>query len=79
VPISRRWFRGSKEIQAGHDGGRSRSNLELGRFANWTNPERNVLNTLRLYAEFNGTLTPEIDVAGTDRALAEYNAILKKR
>jgi len=68
-----------KKYKLGMTVGEAAANLELGRFANWTNPERNVLNTLRLYAEFNGTLTPEIDVAGTDRALAEYNAILKKR
>jgi len=53
--------------------------VELGRFANWTNPERNVWNTVRLYAEFSGTLTPEMDVAGTDPAMADYNAMRSRR
>jgi len=47
----------------------------MGRFSNWTNPERIVWNTMRLYAEFNGSLTPEMDVAGTNRAMEEYNAL----
>jgi hypothetical protein len=55
------------------------ANLNLGRFANWTNPERNVWNAVRLYAEFSGTLKPEMDVAGTDRAMTDYNAIRAKR
>jgi cyclase len=59
--------------------GEAAANLELGRFANWTNPERNVWNTIRLYAEWSGTLTPEMDVRGTDRAMADYNAIRSKR
>ena len=32
-------------------------------------------NTVRLYAEFRGTLTPEMDVPATDKAMAEYTAI----
>jgi hypothetical protein len=38
-----------------------------------------VSNTLRIYAELSGTITPEIDQAGTDKAMAEYNAILAKK
>lgn len=68
-----------KKFRQGMRVGEAAADLDLGRFANWTNPERNVLNTLRLYAEFSGTITPEIDVAGTDRAMAEYNAIKAKR
>ena len=67
-----------KKFHQGMKVGEAAAGLELGRFANWTNPERNVLNTLRLYAEFSGTITPEIDVAGTERAMADYNAIKAK-
>jgi cyclase len=67
-----------KTFRQGMGVGESAAGLDLGRFANWTNPERNVLNTLRLYAEFSGTITPEIDVAATDRAMKEYNAIKSK-
>jgi len=37
--------------------------------------ERIMWNTMRLYAEFNGSLTPEMDVPGTNRAMEEYNAL----
>lgn len=64
-----------KRYSAGMRPGQAAADIDLGRFAKWTNPERNVWNTIRLYAEFNGTLTPDMDVAGTNRALEEYNAI----
>jgi hypothetical protein len=38
-------------------------------------PERIVMNTVRLYDEFNGTLVPDIDNENTKRAIAEYNSI----
>ena len=69
----------TKRFQMGMSPGEAAANLELGRFANWTNPERNVWNTIRLYAEFSGTLTPEMDVPATDKAMAEYTAIRSKR
>ena len=51
----------------------------LGRFAGWTNPERNAWNTVRLYAEFAGTLTPQQDLAAQNAAVAEYQAIRRSR
>jgi cyclase len=69
----------TKRFHMGMRPGEAAADLDLGRFANWTNPERNVSNTLRLYAEFSGTLTPEIDVPGTDKAMAEYTAILARK
>jgi cyclase len=70
--------------------GEAAADLDMGRFANWTNPERNVWNTVRLYAEFDGTLTPERDgiegdpdgrqfLGGTDRAMEEYLEIRGRR
>ncbi len=67
-----------KRFRMGMSPGEAAADLDLGKFANWTNPERNVWNTLRLYAEFSGALTPEMDVTGTEHAMADYNAILKK-
>jgi hypothetical protein len=66
--VKRRYTSGMRPGQAAAD-------IDMGRFAKWTNPERNVWNTIRLYAEFNGTLTPEMDVTATNAALKEYNAI----
>ena len=33
------------------------------------------MNTVRLYDEFRGTLTPDLDMAGTKSAIEEYNSI----
>jgi len=68
-----------KRHGAGMRAGQAAAGIDMGRFANWTNPERNVWNTVRLYAEFNGTLTPEMDVAATDRAMAEYTKLKAAR
>jgi hypothetical protein len=38
-------------------------------------PERIVMNTVRLYDEFKGTLKPDIDVERTKQAILEYNSI----
>jgi cyclase len=65
----------TKRYRAGMPPGRAAADINMGRFSNWTNPERIVWNTMRLYAEFNGSLTPEMDVAGTNRAMEEYNAL----
>jgi cyclase len=65
-----------KRYSAGMRPGQAAADIDMGRFAKWTNPERNVWNTIRLYAEFNGTLTPEMDVAATNRAMEEYNTLM---
>jgi cyclase len=55
--------------------GAAAADLKMGRYDNWMGPERTVMNTVRLYDEFKGTLTPDIDVEGTKQAIVEYNAI----
>jgi cyclase len=59
--------------------GRAAADIRLGRFENWIGPERIVMDTVRLYAEFGGTLTPDVDTVGNQRATAEYNALLGRR
>ena len=59
--------------------GRAAADIPLGRFAGWTNPERNAWNTVRLYAEFAGTLKPQQDLAAQNAAVAEYQAIRRSR
>jgi len=68
-----------KRFSAGMRPGQAAADIDMGRFAKWTNPERNVWNTIRLYAEFNGTLTPDMDVAATNRAMEEYNSLMAAR
>jgi glyoxylase-like metal-dependent hydrolase (beta-lactamase superfamily II) len=59
--------------------GRAAADISLGKYDNWIGPERIVMDTVRLYAEFAGTLVPAMDVEGTRRATEEYNAIKSSR
>ena len=63
-----------KRYAMGMSPGRAAADIPLGRFAGWTNPERNAWNMVRLYAEFAGTLKPEQDLAAQNAAVAEYLA-----
>ena len=64
-----------KRYDAGMSAGKAAADIKMGKFDNWMGPERIVMNTVRLYDEFKGTLTPDIDVQGTKQAIAEYDAI----
>ncbi len=55
--------------------GAAAADIKMGKYDNWMGPERIVMNTVRLYDEFKGTLTPDIDVEGTKQAILEYNSI----
>jgi cyclase len=55
--------------------GAAAADIKMGKYDNWMGPERIVMNTVRLYDEFKGTLTPDIDVEGTKQAILEYDAI----
>jgi hypothetical protein len=68
-----------KRYAMGMSPGRAAADLPLGRFAAWTNPERNAWNMVRLYAEFAGTLKPEQDLAAQNAAVAEYQALRRAR
>ena len=59
--------------------GRAAADISMGRFDNWIGPERIVMDTVRLYAEFSGTLVPSVDVEGNLKATEEYNAIRASR
>ena len=59
--------------------GAAAADLKMGKYDNWMGPERTVMNTVRLYDEFKGTLKPDIDVEGTKQAIVEYNSIKAKK
>jgi cyclase len=61
-----------KRYAMGMSPGRAAADIDLGRFANWTNPERTAWNMVRLYAEFNGSITPATNTQAQDQAVAEY-------
>ena len=59
--------------------GAAAADIKMGKYDNWMGPERIVMNTVRLFDEFKGTLTPDIDVDGTKQAIEEYNSIKAKK
>jgi cyclase len=61
-----------KRWMIGMSPGRAAADIDVGRFSSWTNPERTAWNTVRLYAEFNGTITPANDLTTQDAAVKEY-------
>jgi cyclase len=63
-----------KRHAVGMSPGRAAADIALGRFANWTNPERTAWNVVRLYAEFDGVITPVTDMQAQNAAVAEYQA-----
>jgi len=64
-----------KRYNAKMSPGAAAADIKMGKYDNWMGPERIVMNTVRLYDEFKGTLTPDIDVDGTKQAILEYNSI----
>ena len=55
--------------------GRAAADITLGKFDNWIGPERIIMDTVRFYMEFDGTLVPDVNAAGIRAATEEYNAI----
>jgi glyoxylase-like metal-dependent hydrolase (beta-lactamase superfamily II) len=64
-----------KRYDAKMSAGAAAADIKMGKYDNWMGPERILMNTVRLYDEFKGTLTPDIDMEGTKQAILEYNAI----
>ena len=64
-----------RRYDSGMSAGAAAADIKMGKFDNWMGPERICMNTVRLYDEFKGTLTPDIDMEGTKRAIEEYNSI----
>jgi cyclase len=70
-----------RRYDAGMRPGQAAADIDLERFSTWSNPERIVVNTVRLYAEFDGTIAPSTanlsspDEA-TRRAMEEYRSLV---
>ena len=64
-----------RRFDRGMSAGSAAADIVMGRFDNWIGPERIVMDTVRLYAEFSGTLVPSVDVEGNRKATEEYDAI----
>jgi glyoxylase-like metal-dependent hydrolase (beta-lactamase superfamily II) len=68
-----------KRYDAKMTAGAAAADIRLGKYDNWIGPERVVLDVQRLYSEFTGMLTPDVDVAGIRRATEEYNTARNAR
>jgi cyclase len=47
--------------------------IRLGKYDNWIGPERLIMDTVRWYEEWDGTLTPDYNAAAVRGATIEYN------
>ncbi len=62
-----------KRYQQKMSAGAAAADIRMGRFDNWIGPERIVMDTARLYDEWNGSLIPDVNVGGIREATLEYN------
>jgi len=67
-----------KGMAAGIGAGRVAAELDLGKYATWTDPDRIVNNMARVYAELRGTIGAAGDREAAREAVTEYNQ-LKRR
>ena len=68
-----------KRFDAGLSPGRAIVDIKLGKFDSWIGAaDRMPMNTVRLYHEFDGSITPAYDVQGTQKAAEEAAAIRAK-
>lgn len=64
-----------KRYDAKMTAGAASAEIRLGRFDNWIGPERLIMDTVRWYAEWNGSLTPDYNVNAVREATIEYNEV----
>jgi len=69
-----------KRFDAGMKPGQAAAQITLGKYDKWIGArDRLVMNTVRLYHEFNGTLVPDADFEGMRVATEDFNAALGSR
>jgi cyclase len=55
--------------------GAAAAEIRLGRFDNWIGPERLIMDVVRWYQEWDGTLLPDYNANAVREATIEYNAV----
>lgn len=58
---------------------RAAAELNLGKYAAWTDPDRIANNMARLFSEFRGTIGTNQDREATQAAVAEYFQLKGRR
>jgi glyoxylase-like metal-dependent hydrolase (beta-lactamase superfamily II) len=69
---------GRRSYDAGISPGRAAAQLDLGKYASWTDSDRIATNMARLYTELKGTIGPDMDRDLTRQAVAEYNQLRRR-
>jgi cyclase len=69
---------GRRSYDAGISAGRAAAQLDLGKYATWTDPDRVANNMARLYSEFKGTIGPDMDRDLARQAVVEYNQLKRQ-
>ena len=69
---------GRRSYDAGISAGRAAAQLDLGKYATWTDSDRVAANMARIYSEFKGTIGSDMDRNLARQAVEEYNQ-LKRR
>ena len=69
---------GRKAYDKGISAGRAAAELDLGKYATWTDADRVAPNMARLYSEFKGTIGTDQDRGAAGAAMAEYNQLKRK-
>jgi glyoxylase-like metal-dependent hydrolase (beta-lactamase superfamily II) len=67
-----------KRFESGMSAGEAAADIRLGKFDNWIGPEQIIMNVVRLYNHFKGSVLPDADRDGMLEATLEYNAIKSK-
>ncbi len=70
---------GRKAYDKGVSAGRAAAELDLGKYASWTDADRVAPNMARLYSEFRGTIGADQERGSAGAAMAEYNQLKVKR
>ena len=70
---------GRKAMDKGISAGRAAAELDLGKYATWTDADRIAPNMARLYSELKGTIGTDQDRGSAGAAMTEYNQLKAKR
>ncbi|HEY6456335.1 MAG TPA: MBL fold metallo-hydrolase [Steroidobacteraceae bacterium] len=66
-------------LQAGISPGRAAAELDLGKYATWTDADRIATNMARVYEELRGTVGVDMNREGAAQAVAEYERLKARR
>ncbi len=70
---------GRKSLAAGVSAGRAAAQIDLGKYASWSDSDRIAVNMARLYSELRGTITADMDRTAVQQAVAEFQRLKGKR